>query len=230
MYLFLLVRGPSGQYDHPPLHSTMYLFLLMPDILLQICLCALHSTMYLFLPRISCESEMMINLYIPQCIYFYMCTSLGSFDTVIFTFHNVSISTFLAEPTQVSDTTLHSTMYLFLPNLPKPYKAPEVLYIPQCIYFYWRFIPFCYKHKHLYIPQCIYFYHRTSADSPGPTAFTFHNVSISTKNLSFNVMPVTHFTFHNVSISTMRATIIVYPFNKLYIPQCIYFYAMQTWP
>ena len=141
----------------------------------------------------------------------------------IFTFHNVSISTKC--PQDIADflnQSLHSTMYLFLPV----------------------FSPFMVLMSLLYIPQCIYFYSSCGRSAYMRESFTFHNVSISTRDRmrkelskealhstmylflprkSLNLTLEKFFTFHNVSISTLRIWICTV-FKKLYIPQCIYFY------
>ena len=75
---------------------------------------------------------------------------------------------------------LHSTMYLFLHWVLPWRKRRWTLYIPQCIYFYpLRHV----HHQHpagLYIPQCIYFYISPFTSQRANNCFTFHNVSIST--------------------------------------------------
>ena len=76
-----------------PLHSTMYLFLRVPLKTVHFLLIPLHSTMYLFLPYLQHPDSVQV---------------------LVFTFHNVSIST-------------HSKSYVV---------AYCCLYIPQCIYFY----------------------------------------------------------------------------------------------
>ena len=167
-------------------------------------------------------------LYIPQCIYFYLESVKYLRYELDFTFHNVSISTCLAEDIKVVMCSLHSTMYLFLRNPRGRYHAhgwtlhstmylflpcfryhqfrKKWLYIPQCIYFYRRYRPLTGCHLVLYIPQCIYFYrYAATSDSFPSTNFTFHNVSISTRQIcAFGG-------FHSF----------------LYIPQCIYFYPIQ---
>ena len=82
----------------------------------------------------------------------------------------------------------------------------NVLYIPQCIYFYEMRFDDETNCEKLYIPQCIYFYPICRSRTKPRKCFTFHNVSISTKNRS-------------------RKTLIN---HCLYIPQCIYFYASAT--
>ena len=145
-------------------------------------------------------------LYIPQCIYFY---------------ENAVISKALS-------LTLHSTMYLFLPE---PYVADrqiqKSLHSTMYLFLQIRLLP---------------------ALQTFP--FTFHNVSISTEagaNITGNLislhstmylflqlsqicMPIIEkaFTFHNVSISTRPQSIPAVGTFRLYIPQCIYFY--KVWP
>ena len=146
----------------------------------QYCNRPLHSTMYLFLRFWAKTFWDNKHLYIPQCIYFYLALLIPCCIGRSFTFHNVSISTlsFCAFPFMIllyipqciyfyvnfgalpaAFSSLHSTMYLFLPGSPFPcfsghssftfhnvsistptHKGQtldrEMLYIPQCIYFY----------------------------------------------------------------------------------------------
>ena len=98
----------------------------------------LHSTMYLFLRKWKNPPAAPKGLYIPQCIYFYslICYNIlkrnyftfhnVSISTDLlnisvkgpssFTFHNVSISTRYEKHFEIRSGTLHSTMYLFLPE------------------------------------------------------------------------------------------------------------------
>ena len=118
------------------LHSTMYLFLQNVVFGSRFCMEALHSTMYLFLHCPVGEIKGTSILYIPQCIYFYVQLPLKSpvqynslhstmylflqkllhcpINLLCFTFHNVSISTMIANILTICVLTLHSTMYLFL--------------------------------------------------------------------------------------------------------------------
>ena len=117
---------------------------------------------------------------------------------------------------------LHSTMYLFQPIWQRKMMKQRHIYIPLCIYF--NILPFA---------VCEYL-----------TSFTFHYVSISTKEaiadclaeanlhstmylfqlcLLSKPLQLQQFTFHYVSIST-GFRLCLCPHNFLiYIPLCIYF-------
>ena len=189
------------------LHSTMYLFLRFAWLWPFRFQPPLHSTMYLFLPTVhSLIICIVTQLYIPQCIYFYDTIKFKYKLTSSFTFHNVSIST-------QTGSLSFSAMWL---------------YIPQCIYFYLESVK----------------YLRYELD------FTFHNVSISTclaEDIKvvmcslhstmylfllpmgkFFLLRLISFTFHNVSISTIVGKYVVNTLISLYIPQCIYFYPVQS--
>ena len=51
-----------------------------------------------------------------------------------FTFHNVSINTCLRFRLQLSQKTLHSTMFLLIPTFLRLLSLNNALYIPQCFY------------------------------------------------------------------------------------------------
>ena len=69
--------------------------------------------MYLFQPIISLISIFTPSIYIPLCIYFNE-DSQNIFTFVSkFTFHYVSISTFIIDMVLRRKSYLHSTMYLF---------------------------------------------------------------------------------------------------------------------
>ena len=107
----------------------------------------------------------------------------------------------------IPNSSLHSTMYLFLPDsVCNGISIRNCLYIPQCIYFYHKFTASSSTHSILYIPQCIYFYTLPECKS------------------SFIL---SCFTFHNVSISTIFCILAVGLTLMLYIPQCIYFYLVE---
>ena len=115
MYLFLRSHRHGYLLQVLSLHSTMYLFLLIPPPPYKEHDISLHSTMYLFLRLVVLNIHSLIELYIPQCIYFYVLRPCRLFVIKLcFTFHNVSIS----------------TLYLNTKALNR------WLYIPQCIYFY----------------------------------------------------------------------------------------------
>ena len=136
MYLFLRSHRHGYLLQVLSLHSTMYLFLLIPPPPYKEHDISLHSTMYLFLRLVVLNIHSLIELYIPQCIYFYrlafgiLTTHTPLHSTMYlflrsrsanpcmsrysFTFHNVSISTKGEQSGSDASQTLHSTMYLFL--------------------------------------------------------------------------------------------------------------------
>ncbi len=126
-----------GRWFSISLHSTMYLFLLYFHIsekfqsynftfhnvsISTVSNCpfmrshsSLHSTMYLFLPNTFQIDGNSTNLYIPQCIYFYIsCRNrLNSFIILY----------------------IPQCIYFYPPDRIFKYLVNN-LYIPQCIYFY----------------------------------------------------------------------------------------------
>ena len=158
----------------------MYLFLPFTACTPSTSCRTLHSTMYLFLHLTFHIAKSKQLLYIPQCIYFYTRQDKRLFKKFVFTFHNVSISTWQPSDTYKGlclyipqciyfyndtdriiarlDATLHSTMYLFLLN---PHKRVSLVCysLHSTMYLFLRFsdivIP---AYALLYIPQCIYFY------------------------------------------------------------------------
>ena len=181
--------------------------------------------MYLFLRLRSIARCFWDNLYIPQCIYFYLnrwslyfVKSLALHSTMYLFLLSVALFYF------TGGFTLHSTMYLFLPYRRSTQIALSQLYIPQCIYFYTR--PVCFPSSfrvtlhstmylflhfyekvllplgQLYIPQCIYFYMMRFLISLIllllyiPQCIYFYNPFKNTRQ------GFPYFTFHNVSIST----------------------------
>ena len=114
-------------------------------------------------------------------------TVLSYYDVVdkdSFTFHNVSISTKFLLNKYRQDKPLHSTMYLFLPN-PLENAAVIRVTLHSTMYLFLQYEQFgTLQWDRLYIPQCIYFYYAATSDSFPSTNFTFHNVSISTRDPS----------------------------------------------
>ena len=92
MYLFQQRRNKNDSILQTNLHSTMYLFQLWRIRSYEYCISYLHSTMYLFQRNSFGHWEM---------------------DTVVFTFHYVSISTRAPQGASIEQRYLHSTMYLF---------------------------------------------------------------------------------------------------------------------
>ncbi len=209
------------------LHSTMYLFQLRLCCKYKVLPTYLHSTMYLFQPGRNARMEFLKNIYIPPCIYFNKecCGAQKRFEVnlhstmylfqhkmpflpfcpvLLFTFHHVSISTHEgASEAEPIPQNLHSTMYLFQP-VKGVYTAATVS---------------------IYIPPCIYFNFLGIANFVLLNLFTFHHVSISTRNARMefsknegnlhstmylfqlshrqqSFLFLSQFTFHHVSIST----------------------------
>ena len=168
----------------PTLHSTMYLFLLSWRIEQLQSYLSLHSTMYLFLPMKERDIKAIINFTFHNVS---ISTVLSYYDVVdkdSFTFHNVSISTKFLLNKYRQDKPLHSTMYLFLPN-PLENAAVIRVTLHSTMYLFLQYEQFgTLQWDRLYIPQCIYFYYAATSDSFPSTNFTFHNVSISTRDPS----------------------------------------------
>ena len=154
---------------------------------------------------------------------------MGTFLAMIFTFHYVSISTYIPEVETEHHLHLHSTMYLFQLAQQRagiPYKS---IYIPLCIYFnhlqqkstviplpnlhstmyLFQLSVICYtlKLNIIYIPLCIYFNRKAPGWAKGKIKIYIPLC------IYFNIFKFLHrkywflFTFHYVSISTPMSQI-----------------------
>ena len=118
--------------------------------------------MYLFQPIISLISIFTPSIYIPLCIYFNE-DSQNIFTFVSkFTFHYVSISTFIIDMVLRRKSYLHSTMYLFQRNnfnfnTFRSFNLHSTMYLFQ----QWRYLRFR-RRSFIYIPLCIYFNRKCS--------------------------------------------------------------------
>ena len=161
--------------------------------------------MYLFQRIHKIWKYCISNIYIPLCIYFnkdvfskggevfrftfhYVSISTDSFghwemDCVVFTFHYVSISTasIKNEGGAADKFTFH---YVSISTYcPCKRRTPILIYIPLCIYFNWRSLGGSSRYIVIYIPLCIYFNKSQKRAWELATSFTFHYVSISTKQI-----------------------------------------------
>ena len=118
-----------------------------------------------------------------------------------FTFHNVSINTAMTSRNADLLLTLHSTMFLLIPDSS-----------------WWT----------LLAVRTFTFHNVSINTNPWITSaafliyFTFHNVSINTTCPFVIWKEYFYFTFHNVSINTLENPILSPNWLKLYIPQCFY--------
>ena len=123
------------------------------------------------------------------------------------------------------DTHLHSTMYLFQQIWPDCAAVYTLIYIPLCIYFNLDAVLNSETKNSIYIPLCIYFNAVDVVILFRRKIFTFHYVSISTKEAQRMAKITLIFTFHYVSISTTFTMYRIAIAPGIYIPLCIYFNA-----
>ena len=98
----------------------------------------------------------------------------------IFTFHYVSISTGLRQPTAAGLLHLHSTMYLFQHTGRGPKEIPQYN-LHSTMYLFQHVLKNSQITRYpIYIPLCIYFNASSMTLTITQYAFTFHYVSIST--------------------------------------------------
>mgnify|MGYP004578188195 FL=1 len=105
MYLFKPSDRKNHEVTHLNLHSTMYLFKPVQHQDNPYRHVYLHSTMYLFQQGCNLTTLLVVEIYIPLCIYF-----------------NVLLATLQA----VALLHLHSTMYLFQPTIHKYIKKHHI--------------------------------------------------------------------------------------------------------
>ena len=121
-----------------------------------------------------------------------------------FTFHYVSISTCVRFHNLNALFHLHSTMYLFQPCFPAYCASLFKIYIPLCIYFNFHanslltFYLYLHSTMYLFQPEPIYpkVYHYSHLHS---TMYLFQQALTR-----YNAMITARFTFHYVSISTRQ--------------------------
>ena len=120
----------------------------------------LHSTMSLLLRVNKFTTRASKSLYIPLCLYYYKFALFMTRVSLFFTFHYVSITTEQYQSIEHRLLSLHSTMSLLL-LMDKLVLGRQNL---------------------LYIPLCLYYYASQMSTKPNTYIFTFHYVSITTKN------------------------------------------------
>ena len=163
------------------------------------------------------------DIYIPLCIYFNKKDGQYLTRQCKFTFHHVSISTFIIDMVLRRRSYLHSTMYLFQLAITDMSDNANKIFT----FHYVSISTF----KAILAPLVRYSLHSTMyLFQPEATAmgtflamiFTFHYVSISTCMACSVDRMYSSFTFHYVSISTKYIPPVIRG-RIIYIPLCIYF-------
>ena len=116
------------------LHSTMYL--LNQILLLILCLTIknLHSTMYL-LNHCCTRAKNQRYPHLHSTMYLLNpYKQYNTHDVKKFTFHYVSIKSYVDFILHIKIMNLHSTMYLLNPEFVSFYDSYNFIYIPLCIY------------------------------------------------------------------------------------------------
>ncbi len=80
----------------------------------------LHSIMFLLFPEPIVEATVNIFIYIPLCFYYFGVTGRADLRVVTFTFHYVSIISYIRSQTIKKESYLHSIMFLLFP--PQAFK------------------------------------------------------------------------------------------------------------
>ena len=174
--------------------QCIYFYFFVLDELLSLTKLYIPQCIYFYF-ALWCERWDSAVLYIPQCIYFYASEERSSWSAWCFTFHNVSISTSAGNSPgcQPYHFTFHNVSISTLSIL---IQTDEVHTLhstgpAQCIYFYLDQIShLCNREKALHSTMYLFLLVRKTPDTSADSAFTFHNVSISTCTICSGATPV----------------------------------------